>query len=79
MPGAVLSNTGDSFGKAVRSLLENSIPHSSTKARGGAEPMRAMIRSHGMRNSPSRVVSVMKPGSIEWVSLSVRIISLPAS
>src|SRR3546814_2463392 len=45
MPGAVLSNTGDNFGKARRSPLVNSMPQLSTNARGGADPMRAMMRS----------------------------------
>jgi len=61
MPGCVVSKLGVSLGKAVRSSLANSTPHPSTKARGGCEPVRAMIRSQRMVSCPSRVSRTSSP------------------
>ena len=67
------------MGKAVRSGLENSTPAASTKARGGAAPIRAMIRSHLSRDWPWGVSTVIQPGSTNAVLVSVSTLIRPAS
>ena len=61
------------------SFSSNSAQQPSTKARGGAEPMRAMTRSHGIFNSPSRVSKVISPLSIADAVVSRRMVIRPSA
>ncbi len=79
MPGTVVSKVCDSRGKASRSAPVKATPMASTNLRGGAEPIRAMIRSQRIDCWPSGVSMVMKPGSTLAGVEPARIVIRPAA
>ena len=71
-------DAGAGLDRLLALLLLEVAQQASTKARGGAEPIRAMTRSHSTFSSPSRVSKVIQPFSILLAVVSRRMVIRPS-